>query len=367
MIPSSTRHTSVSIGAFLLLFLLWSQSIAQDSSDGLRTAVKQAFARNEQLIKSARFIWDEDRVITKGAASAEPPIPAEDLKWRFTKRFTIADLKMDYYATVHYRNGQKPTDEQHLNEWKLFDGHRMKEYVPPLDEYPKPHPHGSDRLDANAVVSETTAYPFVYLCRMSMARERFLLEGQTTSGRDVNGNPIIIFRRDRGPISESFWVSPDRSYSITKYVGTQNDKPVIEFDISYDLDAVNGVWIPDNWRYTFLRSEGQVFIAGSGKLKEYTLNPTVDATEFVRTFPVGTQVVTDDGRYIVRPNNGKRIIGKHEYNIEYDVLLNTEPTTRASGRAWTFYAVVGGLIAAAILLGIRIRRRGTQRGTTGPG
>jgi hypothetical protein len=266
---------------------------------------------------------------------------------------------MDYYVTIRSRNGKKPVDIQRLNEWSLFDGKKMMEYVPPLDEYPKPHPHGSIHASRNAVVNETTAYPFLWVCRMSKMSHQVLLKNEAKYSRDANGELVIVFKRDRGDararVTDSVWVKPAQAYSIVRFQMTQDNNTLLDFNVSYQHDGKNDVWIPKMWRYVFLGPGGGLQVSGTAKLTEYALNPEIDPSEFVRDFPVGTQVMTDEGRYIVRENDTRRIITEEEHVVPYETLLQTE-TGMALNKpySWWRYAAIAGILAAMFFLALRI-------------
>ncbi len=236
------------------------------------------------------------------------------------------------------------------------------EFIPPLDGHPNEHPHGAIHSSKNWVVSETTALPFLWACRMSMAGEKALLKGKANYDRDGNGNPVIVFRNESGNarayVSNEIWVNPAEAYSIMKYIMKQDDNVLLDFNVSYLHDEKNDMWIPKTWHYVF-----PGLVSGTGMLSEYALNPTIGPGEFVREFPVGTQVATDEGRYIVRENGSKRIIEPEEYVAPYETLLQTERgMALKEDTSWRRHMAIASILIAISFFVLRIflRQRRSQ-------
>lgn len=323
-------------------------------------------------------------------------------------RFTINDdgsaISRDsvYFVLAGARSRVQYGDERRVGSYRyttVTDGQFLKAF----------HPVGGE--------SDGTRYPtgYVYDASTEPARPNsdqwpllwYLVgpveccarvSGRTCEARhagdaDVDGDPCQRISID-GPRSNQtmeFLISNTRAYHVLRMTHVTKGRARVQMDCTYTLNA-DRQWVLDGWTSTTLRANDVADTITRVDVQHFELNPAIDGTAFMFTFPSGT-VVSDyrksakKGRtgsydYLVRANGSERRIMWSEFATNYDTLVATEPGAGAvpSGagsapssaasrpviRQWLWGAVAVCIVCCAALCGYKLLRRRAGGRRTAP-
>ena len=347
--------------SLLVLVLLLALLPLDATAEPIPVALRQAWQRRQDLVKTARFEWKSD--CQKRSNSASEPIPVH----RPAVIFMLAGRRCRYSTPlIDLANAASPTQGEYLS---TFDERRSMQLVSHRTKRA-----GTGIIYAGQEYEDVNNINFhaVTLCFRPLD-PRFH-QGQDLSDYSlapsqevVEGVRCVVLRSRtssfRSTVMHSLWVDPSRAYVIVRRTCEVDGRLSTQLDIDYAVDEVAG-WVPSAWHTWFMFHNGSVGSQCTATVKSYSLNEPLEDENFVIDFPVGTFV--DDrasgAQYLLRRNDEKRLIAPVERRrgATYEQLMATEYGKAGLRQGWMsrrlLIVAIGAFFVLCVVL-VAWRRR----------
>jgi hypothetical protein len=129
-------------------------------------------------------------------------------------------------------------------------------------------------------------------------------------------------------VEHRYWVDPRRDWIVIRMETYYARKLASRIDVQY-AEAPDANWVPQAWTHSLYR-DAQLTETSTATVLNTETDAELPNSAFVVEFPTGT-LVTDRLNskpvvYLVRANNGKRIVTPEErrHRLQYERYINTE-------------------------------------------
>ncbi len=344
-------------------------------NDAAVQQIMNAWKSRQQRVRSARFAIAETLTTGKGtrfgktfpfsAPGGAQPLPSSDVTHEL--RLT---LSFDGGAMHYTVDGPSWVidEEIFLPRYYVsaFDGVASKAFYgeSPGRTYPIGFVNSNNKSNQDAnnyhIQAILITYRPLHDAMIGLRPEEWTLAG--TKGV-VKDRPCLIVEKASGPQRESYWVDPERDFSVLRFLRTIAGSVQFRLDVSYEHDGSHG-WVPSAWNAVMLYPEtGRLYESAVVRVTDYHINCPIELKDLQLIFPPNTLVedYREDTGYIVREDMRKRFITLDERarGATYDQLLGTEsgmaglPETSWL-RSWKVLTV--GLVLLACIVGAVLRR-----------
>ena len=275
-----------------------------------RDQIAEAWKARELRVRSATFTWTEQKTVPKGrvtdfllGAGGElamqdmgiapgEVVPPRDTTFEVRLGLSLDGNKMRYTRDDQCWSGEKKAyvPDPYVS---TFDGRQAKVFSPLGVPYAK-YPFGSIQTDDHHVdVRNVRLAPILNTVRpVDAAFRNFRVRAMSLPGRraTIQGRSCLELEHRQHSYLQRIWVDPSRDYVVVRELSTQDERPLIKWDVQFQ--QVDGLWVPKSWSIQKLHLNGKFDYSIQAVVTTVQINPTIAAPEFDILFPSGT-LVTD--------------------------------------------------------------------------
>ena len=228
-------------------------------------AIGKKWQERQDEVKSAKFVWSEERTDTKGSLSSTQPRKEDNPIAQTTNSPTdvtytttvTASFQGDslLYSYTHRHWSPKTNAMKELPRLCVFDGKISKTlYIAGgglFTAYPDGH---IQRKPTHPDARNPQLRPILMAYRSMNPKfrayevEQFTIAGGTAM---IRGRPCVELQRrtqaHQGAFVIRCWVDPKRDYLIVREMMVENDQVGVQIDIDFAPHAVAG-WQPTSWK-----------------------------------------------------------------------------------------------------------------------
>ena len=341
--------------AAVIAWLLLGSLSVKATAEGVPDALRQAWRRRQDAVKTARFEWQGDCQMRPW--SSEAPLVPIQLPGVF-----MLDGNKCRYSTRQINLQDKVADRTEGGYLSTFDGRRSMSLT-----------DGKVGVQSVGIIHAPQAYDdirnihllAVTLCLRPL--DPSFHGGVQLSDFDVvsrnetiDNRPCVLLRQrsgaSEGGIVHLLYVDPAREYVVLRWAEQVNGQLSAQIDITYASDRTIG-WVPSAWSLV-LMSSGVITERATDSVNEYALNEPLSDKLFAINFPAGTYV--DDRpagtKYLLKHGGEKRLIAPVERRrgATWEQLMTTEygkaglRTERWS--VWTLTVAIGGFVGLCVVI-----------------
>lgn len=320
----------------LLILLLLGSLPMEAAAEGVPDALRKAWQRRQDLVKTARFEWqstcDERPARTPQEAANSSTVP--DLVTIRLPGVFMLDGKKCRYSTsqINLRGVADPTEGEYLSTFNgrqsrhLFSGKAKSINQGVVHSAPKYNDMGNIHFRALTLCLRGLDANFHGSAEFLSSLEVVSRE-QVVDGRQCN---LLRLKSERSQqdVVHSLAVDPAREYVVVQHAVQVKGRLSSQLDITYREDPIVG-WVPNGWHVIRLDRNGVVASRAKSVVSDYGLNEPLSDELFTIEFSPGTYVEdrASGTKYLLRSGGDQRPILAVESRrgATWEQLMATEP------------------------------------------